>query len=251
MTLSERWDAQAARTRLDEAGQRLFELSNSLRTELHDTRSYTDPGMNADGLQRRRGELVRGVRERYAPQLEQLTRQVSQDAAAVAAWATQNRPTIGEDAVALQRASMAWDGVRARLDAGMRLQQVLATASRVEVLAIAEWGPALLEAQHFAGSDHGLAAGYERPDLANFRRSVDDRLAEVLDEDGDASISLGLTREAEIAVAKFQPLADNAAALVRGDAGAVEAGLEAAIRSRIEGQLAARGPVADDTDGAA
>jgi len=269
MTLQERWDAQAARTRLNEAGKALFELRRGLQAELTTAKQWTNPEITQQSLQglppalaqmelrvkndsetKRRGELAQAVRDRFAPQLAQLQARVKNDSETIEAFATKERPTMGGDAVALQRAQMRWDQVKTRLDAGMPMRQILASADRDTVLAVAEWAPAWLEAKHYASSKHGLADGpYEPPNLDGLHRSIDDRLAEVLDEDGDEAISLGLVREAAVAVAGFQPLAEHAGQLVRNEAHAQTSGMEVALNAHYATQEAAHGSAVEGAEG--
>lgn len=231
------WFETSARDRLAEAGTALFELRRTLQRELTDARRYSDPDLTPEGQRRRQGDLAEAARAKAAPQLEQLRTQVRDDSEALQRWASENRPAIGEDAAALARA---WDGVKVRLDAGMNLPQILASADRGTVLAVQEFAPAWLEAAAFATSSHGLAAGeYVPPDGSGLRRQVDDRLLTITT--GDEQLSVAVRREADAAVAGFEPLADHTSALIRGDSGAAEAGMTAAIEAQMGAAAAAAG----------
>jgi len=266
MTLQERWDAQAAQTRLAAAGKALFELRRGLQAELTTAKQWTNPEITQQSIQslppllaqmeirvkndsetKRRGELAQAVRDRFAPQLAQLQAQVKSDSETIEAFAAKERPTMGADAVALQKATMAWDGVKVRLDAGMNVREILAGADRDTVLAVAEWAPAWLEAKHYSGSKRGLADGpYEPPNLDGLHRSIDDRLAQVVS--GDEALSLTLARDAKVAVAGFQPLADHTAALTRNEAHAQTSGMEAALNAHFATQEAAHGSAVEGAE---
>lgn len=167
--------------------------------------------MTAKGIQRRREELAEKVRASYADRIKQLEASVRQDAERLQREANDARPKLGADAVSLQRAEMAWQGVRQRLEAGMSPSQILATANRDTALAIAEWGPAWLEARSFEARGSGLieAMTWEAPDGEALGRAVDARLAELDDGFREAHAA---AVEAQGVAAYVTPIMQNEAA---------------------------------------
>lgn len=241
----ERRPAEQARERISGARQRLTQLRRALETELQEARAYHSPDYTPEGLANRRQELADQVRAKYAPQLQQLQAQVSNDAETLTSWAEKHRPRLADDAVALQRAQIRWDGVRAQLDAGKPMRAILASADLDTVLAIAEWAPAWMEAQAYANRRHG-----EPPatvDTNALHSAITARLTEVASP--DARWALTAQQEAQAASGGFTPLADHARSLLDPTAPPVDA-LQAAIASHYGAQdgrasLAALG----DSDG--
>lgn len=169
----ERRPAEQAIERLRGAKERVLALRNQLDADLRAAQAYTNPDLSYEGLTRRRQELAQAARSKAAPLIERERSILDADLATVARWAGQHRPRLGEDAAAVQRAGIRWEGIKAKLGAGIPLAQVLASADLEALVALEAWGPDWLEAAHRQAEDPSKAEALREPaDVAGFRRAV-------------------------------------------------------------------------------
>ncbi|MBS45409.1 MAG: hypothetical protein CMH83_20005 [Nocardioides sp.] len=170
--------AQTARVRLAQVRGQLTEVARQLNEDLGAANSYRDDYLSQAGLDAKRRELAGEARDRHQDSLEKLARAISYDVSIVRESVNSSRPAIGSDAAALMRSQMKWDQVRMRLQSGMPMTRVLATADTETALAIREWAPAWLEAQSYEVAPNGSGlADVPAVDVDGLLRSVDDRLA--------------------------------------------------------------------------
>ena len=228
----ERRPAEQARERISTARQRISDLSRQLSSDLQAARNFHSPDYTFEGLEKQRRELADTARTKHRQAFEQLQSEVQSDRETVARWAEQKRPRLADDATALQRAQMAWDGVRMRLDAGMSWQALIQGADEPTLLAVQEWGPAWIEAQSYRERQPGQPAAEVDPQA--LRSAVDARLLEV--STGEARWALQAESEASVAAGGFEPMARHAQALLSG--GPTDS-LSAALEAHYGAQLAA------------
>jgi hypothetical protein len=135
-----------------------------------------DRDLTLEGNANRRAQLERAAREKYLPLITELSEQVSEDVQLLRKWADSQRPATPGDAVGLQKLQIAWDRVRAKLDAGMCLPKIIASADEATLWAIREWAPDWLEAENYKATpsdQRGL--GYTDPGTGWIGRAVDAR----------------------------------------------------------------------------
>ena len=206
---------EAAAARIASAKADLLSLHRSLDAALVAARSYTDPDLNANGLQARREQLAEAARKAAAPALEQLRAQVTSAAETLATQATAGLPKFGADAAAIARSQHKWDQVRMRLDAGMPMRDVLANADVETALAIQEWGPAYAEAKAYRPPTLGESMGDQKaPDHGPLMHSVDTRLAQLTGP--DAVAALAASHNAVGVAAYFGPQMKHMDAVIAG-----------------------------------
>lgn len=222
--------AREARERIRTAPQRVSALSRELTEDLARARAFTSSDYSPEGLVKQREMLAEAARNKHRAAVERLRREVDSDRETIARHAREARPRLGDDAVSLQRAQMAWDGVRDRLAAGMSWQAILAGADERTVLAIEQWGPAWMEAQAHRDAQQGQPVRY---DPAPLQSAIHARLLEVADR--DARTALAAEADAAEAVAGFEPMENHVSALL---AGAPSDPLAASLGAHIGAQLA-------------
>ena len=118
-----------------------------------------------------------------------------------------------DDPATLQRK---WDQARMRLDTGMSLRQIVATADADTLAAIKEWAPTWIDVQAQArqpSSPQGVGPGTART-LEQLINSIDERLL-VIGDDGTRE-AIEADREARSAVAVFEQHAAHIGRLVAG-----------------------------------
>lgn len=235
-------DARNAAERLAAAREKVGQARRALRDAVSQAATWTDPDghLTAEGVRAERERRAQAARDRYLPELEQLRAQVESDRETVARYTERARPRLGDDAAAATRAALTWEGVRARLDAGMSPARILATADADTALVLEQYGPAWLEARAYAANPH---AEPDPGQLAGFRAAVAARLEEVTT--GDARDALRIARRAELAAAGVGPLLEDAAVVAAGGQGDA---LASAIASRLEVESAERAAAAWQAD---
>jgi hypothetical protein len=234
-TVADKVARENARERVAGARARLTDLNRTYQAALAAARAHQDPNLSPEGLANRQRELTEQVHRQHRGQFEQLRAQINSDVDTLRRWADSARPQVGTTPADLQRAQVAWDRVRMRLEAGMTLPQVLATATQDEALAVREWAPTWLEVNAFVAHSKagGPRAAFEAPDPAAVMRSADARLAEI--NGGEVVQAFTALREAEAVAAGAAPLlqhAEHVAKGVRSDP------LTAAIQARYAAEAA-------------
>lgn len=189
-----RMKVQESRAALPGLAKQLQRLQMDLGRQLASARSFTDPDLSADGLQKRRQELADQARQRADQQVTALTTELNQHTGRVREWAESRRPTVPDDAAKLARMSIVWDNVRRQLDAGLPVRQVLAsTTDPLGVLAVREWAPDYLRAA--APRVAGLAGLAEPVDYSGLVRAADERLGEL--RGGEVASAVEALREVD------------------------------------------------------
>lgn len=209
---TDRRDALDAAANLKGAQQRAQTIRAQMLDELRAAQAHTDDDLTPQGLASERTRLREQVQAKYEPRLRQLQASVDTDQATVQRWATSNAPSLSDKDAA--QAPMIWDGIRARLDAGIPMGTILAGADRATVLVAAKYGPAHMEAASFRAPT--LGNPYEAPDLTGFEAAVRDRLEQV--SSGDEHDALQTAREAQLATAALPAMTENMAAHLSGSA---------------------------------
>ena len=144
---------------------------------------------------------------------------------------------MGEDAAAVQRAGIRWEGIKAKLAAGIPLAHVLASADMETLLALDAWGPDWLETAHRQADDPSSPEALRGPaDVAGFRRAVTARMAAVASP--EAAWALTAEQDAGVTSAAVRPWLDHLQAVGAGIRPARDA-LEVAIASKLAEQSAA------------
>lgn len=238
MTMFERRPAEQAIERMRGAKERVIALRNQLDAELHAARAYTNSDLSSEGLARKRQELAEAARSKAAPLIERERAILDADLGTVARWAGQHRPRMGEDAAAVQRAGIRWEGTKAKLAAGIPLGQVLASADMETLLALDAWGPDWLEVAHRQADDPSNPEELRgSADVAGFRRAVAARMASV----ASPEVAWALTAEQDAGVTDgaVRPWLDHLQAVGAGSQPAQDA-LEVAIASQLAEQSAAQ-----------
>lgn len=235
----DRLNANEALGNLRTGRESLATLHRQMAADFQEARAFTHPDYNPEGIQRQREQRVERVRARYGPQLDALEAQVRRDAGVVSRYAEAHRPRLADDAVALQRAQIKWDQVRMQLEAGRSLPQVLADADEATCLAIGEWGPVWMRAEH-ARTRRGVSElGDEGPDTTGLANTIDARLAEVAT--GDAQFAVSAGRETAQALAGFDLAMQHSQAYAQDDRSGQANALHAAIASHYAGAEAVAG----------
>jgi|GEM_PF-3951824 len=200
------------------------------RAAVNSARTFQDTDFSEEGLAHERQQRVAAARAQYGTDLDRIANDLATTAKLAANDAKRARPQFSRDDL-----EQAWSKVKMRLDAGMPLRQILANADPAEATAIAEYGPAHLDAEHFKNAGgHGLAEGpYTPPPTEQLTGAVDARLASVL---GDAGAPLTATREFAAVVAELTPTIDH----MRDTAAGVNTAgdLNAAVTSQMAGASA-------------
>ncbi|GAA2517804.1 hypothetical protein [Rarobacter incanus] len=135
-----------------------------------------------------------------------------------------------------------------RLDAGIRLQDVIANAGLDTLAALAEWAPAWLDTQHHA-TPSGLTAGKPAPtSYAHLHHLIGDRVAELL---GDiARTAHDAATDAQAVTAYAESILDYLQTTIDGQpATATATGLSVTLTAHYAEQ-AARGRTTNEDDAA-
>jgi hypothetical protein len=195
-------------------------------------RTYTDPNLSAEGLERRRAEMRDRARAALAEDVAELERTAARAADTVrrAAAAADQGPTDPSEALlAEMRQSRAWDRARLLLESGRPVGEVIASADLDTLRALRAELPAYLTAQteRPAGTEGG---SWTEVDTAAVARTVEKTLADRLPGDQGAALRSRLELEAiepglTVTLAGLRRLADGVA--VEGD------GLRTAIEARL------------------
>ena len=225
-----------ARERLEQARSTLTELGKQMDAELRAATVYADDTLSQSGLQDKRFEMKRTIREKYRAQFEALRDVVKTDVESLRKGLEAQRPKIADDAPSLMRAQTKWDQVRMRLEAGMPMTKIIAAADSETALAIREWAPAWLEAQAYAIAPGGLSGEVPVPDIDALLRSLDDRLTEIHGDDFRTAVSHA--RYAEEAIAGITPMLEHRL-LESASGNPTSGGLGAAIAGAVAAQQAA------------
>lgn len=247
--------APAAQKRIGEAKAEVFRARRAYQTAIAEARAYNDDHdgeLTPQGVEAHRRFLIEKAEKTHLPRLKELQEQVASDLDMLRRVAAETRPGLGEDAVSWQRAQARWEGVKAKLDAGMVVSQILADADRDTVLAIGEWAPAYLEAQVYAARPSGLTiAQTSGPDLDAIARAVDARLAQ-LDADGYGSAHAALVEAEGVSEYVTPLLADTLApAAASGDPMLLALTAHYAEQSTLASRaVTAADPAGDDADAA-
>ncbi len=234
----ERRPAEQAIERLRGAKERVVALRNQLDADLQAAQAYTNRDLSSEGLARKRQEMAQAARSKAAPLIERERAILDADLATVARWAGQHRPRMGEDAAAVQRAGIRWEGIKAKLAAGIPLTQVLASADIEALLALETWGPDWLEVAHRQAEDPSKPEALREPvDVAGFRRAVAARMASV----AAPEVAWALTAEHDAGVTDnaVRPWLDHLQAVGAGIQPAADA-IEVAIASKLAERPAAQ-----------
>lgn len=209
----DRWNAQEAHAKLADLAKRSQQIGRELQQALDYARGYTDPKLSAEGLAEKRAELAAKAQLAATQQVNNLRVEHQQASAAITAWAGSKRPRIADDAVQLQKLSLAWDRARALLDSGRSVGQVLESATDpTMVLAIREWAPDYLRAS--TPRQEGLVGLREEADYSALARSADDRLAQL--HGGDVATAVTMLRDLEVAGAGINSRTHHAELRVAG-----------------------------------
>ncbi len=225
--MSDRQYIEDARAKVADLPARLRKLQAQLQADLTAALGFTSEDYTEEGLAKVRAERAEKVRAKHREELSVLQASLATNGRMVEEYAAKHRPTLGTDAASLQRAQMKWDQVRARLEAGMTLRQVIDAADAETLLAIAEWGPSYLEAQAHAGQASGVTGSSPTADVDGLRRSIDARLVAV----GNSEEQWALQAQQEVAktLAGIGPIAQHVQGLLDGQptsGGALEAAVE-------------------------
>lgn len=223
---------------------RLQKLQRALDDSLGKAAGYQDPGLNNDGLAAKRQELAKAARAAAGPPLAALRTEVASAAQTSADKAAATLPKAGTNADATARLTVKWAQVAMRLDAGMPLAQVLASADAETAHAIREFAPSWVEAHSFkAGAGRGGSRPQEAPDHTGLRRAIDERLAGL---SGKGAVSaLAESRAAAGEAAYFRVHGERLDSLIAGTTPSSTM-LGAAIAAEHAEQLAIHGQAPDD-----
>ena len=233
----------AAAARIASAKADLLDLERDLDAATERANTYTDPDLNANGLQARRAEMVATARKAAGPALEQLLAQVDTAAETLASQAAAQLPKFGDDPASIAQSQRAWDKVRLRLDKGVPLRDVLANAGVEEALALREWGPAWSEAAAYRPP--GLSESMSptpAPDHGPLHRSIDARLAALAGPTVVAS--LAAAHEAAAVAAGVEVTGKYLANVIAGVNGT--SALSSSVESHYAEQAARAGLAADN-----
>lgn len=213
-------------------------LKQTLQVDLSEAYRHDNPNLTPEGLAQKRSELAKAAQQRGGVVLAALRARMTAEATAVSERAAKVRPRV-DDPATIQRK---WDQARMRLDAGMSLRQVVATADADTLAAITEWAPTWLDVQAHLSQPSGVEGA--KPDtartLAQLHNSIDERLL-VIGDDGTRS-AIEADREARSAAAVFEQHATHVGRLVAGTASDPMA---AAVAALYEGQAVGAGLPAD------
>ena len=146
-------------------------------------RSFADPNLSAEALQRKRAELVTAEQDRYARERATIEADAKDRHATAGRAAGEARPKITDHAHVAAR----WAQLKPLLDSGRTVREVLAKTDVVGVQAIQDYAPSYFEAK--AGRP---GIGQEPVALPNIVRLADDRLIEL---DPDAAKYIKSERE--------------------------------------------------------
>ncbi|MFE5837224.1 hypothetical protein [Arthrobacter sp. NPDC056493] len=209
---------------------KLTELQRSHQAAVAKANEYTNPDLSAEGIDKRRAELIAKAGEDHKAKLDHLAREFKDEATETKRVAAAAIPTPAGDT------SQAWGRAKMLLEAGQTLQQIVAKADPALLHAVTEWGPTYLEAEAYKGRSDGFAP--VAVDAAPLQRSIRQRWTQVLDGFAPGRIERGA--EAEAVEAEFQVTAQHFAARLDGiHVGADD--LTAAIEARLAGQRAGAG----------
>ncbi|UVI35009.1 hypothetical protein [Brevibacterium spongiae] len=144
--------------------------------ELSAARSYTDDMYSQEGLDKTRKLLEERARSKYAKEVASHREALYYDRDPKAF--DQYRPRLDWNKAAdVAKAQAKWAAVERKLDAGLSIGQIIATADNTTLVAINEFWTDYAETQQAAALGRGQE--YEAPDTSDVHRAVDDRAAEI------------------------------------------------------------------------
>lgn len=164
---------RAAAAGLAAAPKNASTLAREVNNEISRAATYVIPGLPdhlapdtvTEMSAPKRRELDKTVREQAARLLADQQERVASQLKDIRNAAEKERPRIGDDPASLIRSEQKWKQTERQLDAGIPLPRVIANADLDTVLAIEEWAPARLAAEHEGTPQAGgLAAMFDEAD---------------------------------------------------------------------------------------
>lgn len=184
------------------------------RAAIHKARSFADPDLNAETVQKRQADMQRAAEDQHARNLRTIETAARDSHATASGAAGEQRPKITDHTQVAAR----WVQIKLLLDSGRSVRQVLAKADVAGVQAIQEYAPSYFEAKT---GIPGL--GQEPTTLPDIARLCDDRYIEL---GGDAAQYI--TRERDTR-------ADLDRALVYTQASSADSDLALAVKAQYTG----------------
>lgn len=170
--------------------EQFLNTQKAFADELHAARTYTDDLSNQKGIDKTRKLLEERARGKYAKEISNHREALYYDRDPEAF--DKHRPKLDwNNPGAVAKAQAKWTSVQGKLDAGLSIGQIIATADDSTLVAINEFYADHAEAQAVKAGD---PTRYEMPDVSAVHRAVDDRAAEV--KGSNAASALRTAREA-------------------------------------------------------
>lgn len=147
--------------------------STAFENAIQGALNYRSGDLSTEGLEKHRKLLLENAREKYGERIAQHRRDMQFDKDATAF--DKFRPSIDwSNAGEVAKTQSKWEAVKAKLDAGLSIGQVIANADTTTLAAINEFYADHAETLAIAAGD---PTTYEIPDVSQVHRAVDDRAA--------------------------------------------------------------------------
>ncbi|MGO2811547.1 MAG: hypothetical protein ACTIBG_08790 [Brevibacterium aurantiacum] len=166
--------------------EQIVSTSKAFDAELHEALNYTNTDLTPEGIANQRQILADRVRARYAKEIDghRSALYLDKDRSSFDSY----RPRIDwNNSASVNKAQAKWTGAQGKLDAGLSIGQIIATADDSTLAAINEFYADHAEVQAAKALTSGQT--YEQPDVSLVHRAVDDRAAEVKGDNAASALT--------------------------------------------------------------
>ena len=158
--------------------EQIIATSKAFDAELREALNYRDNDLTPEGLEKQRNFLADRVRAKYSNAIDEHRSALYYDRDHEKFDSYRPRLDWNKSGD-VAKAQAKWAAVEKKLEAGLSIAQVIATADNTTLVAINEFYPDYHETQTIAARTQAGSDQYTVPDTSAVSRAVDDRAAEI------------------------------------------------------------------------